>query len=172
MVISVIIDWWGPYNGIEDARKRMPMPQHWGSDAKALYMGLGSSNVCHYIGRTTGDPRKRMKESHHKLDEGAKIYVGEISSPGILGPRRNWSVSADHETAESVRIFVLKPKDNKSYKERPPENSGVVFSRLFDADYHEIPARPPPKFPILAAYDSSRDQSLLAKEKVLRRCWK
>lgn len=167
--ISVVVDWWGPYDGIDDARTRMPQ---WDSGVKALYMGLRPGNVCHYIGRTQ-DIENRLNGAHDKLDKNASIYVGKISSPGKSGPRIK-QVPIDLDVAEQVLIFILQPKDNDYRKKNPPSDCGcgVVFSRLFDADDHETPVLPPPKFPVLAVYDLNRGQSLLLKENKLYDLWK
>lgn len=161
--ISVVIDWCGPYDGIDDAKERMPQ---WKSGTKALYMGLRSGNVCHYIGRTE-DIKNRLNDAHGKLDEGASIYVGRISSPGKPGRKRK-KVPTDLDVAEHVLIFVLKPEDNDNRKKKAPEVCGVVFSRLFDAEDHTTPVPPPSKFPVLATYDPNLDQILLLKGGALR----
>ena len=147
--ISVVVDWWGPYDGIDDAKKKMPP---WLSGVKALYMGLRAGNVCQYIGRTK-NIAARLNDAHEKLDKDASIYVGRISSPGKPGPKST-KVPVDLDVAEHVLIFVLEPEDNDNRKENAPQGCGVVFSRLFDANNHETPVLPPPKFPVLAALRS------------------
>ena len=163
--ISVVIDWWGPYNGIDDARRRMPQ---WGSGVKALYMGLGFGNVCQYVGRTS-NLKQRLNGRHHKLADEARIYVGQVSSQGKSGPKSNKvQVPADLHMAERVLIFVLKPENNEKSKEKPPKKCGVVFSRLFHAVNHETPVYAiPSKFPVLAAYDPLSRAALLLKGKRL-----
>lgn len=137
------------------------MPQ-WGSGVKALYMGLRSGNVCQYLGRTE-NLKRRLNSAHHKLDESASIYVGQVSSPGKPG-RKSKKVPVDLDIAEQVLIFVLKPEDNDKFKESPPQRCGVVYSRLFDADNHEDPVYVlPSKFPVLAVYDPLSELGLLLK---------
>ena len=162
-IISVVVDWWGPFKGIDEVANNAP---RWDKGVKALYMVLGRNNVCNYVGRTENDVRERLR-GHLRVDRHDSLYVGKISSPGKPGPQSGGP--ADLDIAERTLIFVLQPHYNVQHKRYPPTDCGVVFSRLFDPKDHETPVFPTGKFPILAAYDPSFDETLLLKGKRLTR---
>lgn len=167
--IAVVVDWWGPYIGINAALDRVKNGE-WEEGWKSLYMGLGSGNVCEYVGRSM-NLHERLK--HHRSDSGSKlnhdarIYVGRIVSPGKPGPRKMArDVPDDLDFAERMMVFVLQPADNEKLQNEPPEECGVVFSRLFDPKEHDKPTtfgKFPPKFPVLAAHNDPSSEPVLIK---------
>ena len=148
MPIAVIIEWYGPYEGIETLKQEA---RTWPC-GKTLYMALGKYNKYRYIGLTK-NPEKRFKQHPKLLDENNKrFYIGEIVTQGITGPR-NIKKPPDLTYAEWVLIRWLDPELNVLRRDKDPDDSVSVFSHFYDGTDYESPINKLPKFPKLLGYD-------------------
>ena len=156
MPLSVTVDWYGPF-GKTDGASQVSL---WPSSEKLLYMALGSYNVYGYVGRTTRKNLNSRLSGHDHIEDDDDLYIGRVSTSGIPGPKPK-RVPQDLDAAEHALIFVLKPKRNKNFMEKPPEDCVVVYSRTFDHPETRMPTIPTPKFPSLVVYDPSLQKPIL-----------
>lgn len=153
MPVAVIIDWYGPYE------KGEPLGRQWRDGDKVLYMAWRKGNVCHYVGQTKASPQRRLVQND-KVQEDDRLYIGRIVTSGIPGPKP-LRIPTDLREAEHALIFALQPDDNVQNVRTPPDDCVVVYGRVFDRS--GSPVEPPPKFPILVAYDPDSHKSVLLK---------
>ena len=159
MPVSVIIDWYGPF----EKKAAAGQAWLWKDGEKLLYMALGSHNVCCYVGRTTARNLKQRLKGHDQVGGDDSLYIGRITTSGIPGPNPR-SVPRDLRAAEHALIFALQPERNEQLRGNPPEDCVVAYSRTFDHPMTEIPTTPPRKFPTLVVYDPSLERSVLLKK--------
>ncbi|WP_159349971.1 hypothetical protein [Roseomonas harenae] len=131
--IATVVDWFGPYT-------RSEAPKHageWG--LRGLYAAVG-----HKLVGTRG-PRKllyvgisenvaaRLASSHHKHNEieHAKIWLGEVSVPGIPG-KRTQKTNPHFASAEWALVYFLKPPLNTKKTVGAPNSSCVLLNRWWD----------------------------------------
>lgn len=166
MPIAVIIDWYGPYNSYDEFKEDASW---FGKNSKLIYMALSSHNKYEYIGLTT-NPKSRFR-NHHKIDPSLEserqiksFYLGEITTKGLPGRKRG-KVPSDLDAAEAILIKHLQPQRNSRGVKSLPKDCCVLYSRFFRGETVEewaVNYDPLKKFPKLLAYDSWRDEFLVA----------
>ena len=155
MPIAVVVDWYGPYTGLDALRD--VIHSEWEGVPRALYMALARWNTYQYIGLTT-DPPNRIHEGHEHLNhnDNDRFYVGEIVTQGITGPR-NGGQPPDLRLAEHALISFLQPALNRNKKYTEPEDFVSIFSCFYrprnSAGDYEPATNPLPKFPTVLAYN-------------------
>ena len=152
MPVAVIIDWYGPYNSLEDFiadAKRMPQ------NGRYLYMGVKAGNIVNYIGLTKRPSSRFDYHRNMEHSENKKFYFGEIVTKGLAGRKTKGAkkTALDLDIAEHALILELDPPLNDKRKQSNPDDCVSIFSRFFDVDDGEKPVRTLPKFPRLIAYD-------------------
>ena len=159
MPYAVVVDWYGPYRGVDSFVSEM---RRWTGGMRTLYMALGSGNVVRYVGSST-NPASRFY-NHQKLrDKGnRRFFAGVITSQGITGPRPT-ARPPDLAHAEHILIRVLAPTLNEKLVGTDPDDCVSVFSRFFAPDDDETPINPLPKFPSLVGYNCWLAQYLSCK---------
>ena len=150
MPVAVIVDWYGPYIGLDDFKDAM---KGWSKKERTLYMALGSYNTVRYIGMTE-NPRSRPN-NHPKLEEpdNKRFYTGRIVTQGISG-RRSRKHAPDLTIAEHALIYCLEPELNDKLVNTLPDDCVSVYSRFFKVEAENEVHAPLPKFPSLIAFNS------------------
>ena len=160
MPVAVIVDWYGPYTGLEALRGAVQA--EWQGVSRVLYMALARWNKCQYVGLTTS-PCNRIQEGHDQLKhkDNERFYIGQIITQGITGPR-NGGQPPDLRLVEHALISFLKPALNKYKKYTEPVDCTSIFSCFYrpksKAGDYESATNPLPKFPVLLAYNPYSQQ--------------
>jgi len=140
--IAVVIDWFGPYKGIQEANKVAQNDFEGG-----LYLFIGrkkhqkSRPKLLYVGKSN-DLSFRVNPNHHILpfiSGYPLIWLGEIASYGIPGKVK---VDLIHQ-AEWAMIYFLQPLLNEKKAANPPNYPITVFNRWWKKDY-ETPRKQRP----------------------------
>lgn len=145
--IGIVVDWRGPYNGIEGARKVtgsgyedglylfIGKQKYQKSPPKLLYVGISDSL------------QDRLTPQHEKLSYIAGepiIWLGEIASYGIPGRA---SQNLLHLAVWATAYFLQLPLNSKKTY-NPPNHPVTVVNRWWKKDY-QTPRkqRPHPNWP-------------------------
>jgi hypothetical protein len=132
--ISIVVDWYGPYKGIQEARE--PAENDYGD---GLYLFIGRQKYQKwppkllYVG-ISGSLHNRITTHHEKLPYIAGepiIWLGEIASYGIPGPA---SQNLLH-LAEWATAYFLKLSLNSKKTFNPPNYPVMVVNRWWKKDY-------------------------------------
>ena len=137
--IALIVDWYGPYPKIEDAKKAA---EEFG---EVLYLATGKrayqrTASMQYVGIST-DPKWRLNNNHHKLPEITKnfgIWLGEIGSQSLAGRRPQGHPtmhSKPVDLAEWVLAYFLQLPLNVRKRKNPPSDPVILISRWFKSDF-------------------------------------
>ncbi len=157
--LSVTVDWYGPYDSIQSAQEAAREEFDNG-----LYIGIGKSKwdrevAIQYIG-IAESLASRVGERHKKLSlivRDLEIWLGEVSSFGKPGRRRNASIPAHLDLAEWAFIYFLDLPLNDRKKVRHPYAPVTVHSRWYDIQYNLREAPPHPDFPIMIDFIGKED---------------
>ena len=133
--IALIVDWYGPYPKIEDAKKAA---EEFGD---VLYLATGKrayqrTASMQYVGIST-DPKWRLNNNHHKLPEITKnfgIWLGKIGSQSLAGRRPQGHPtmhSKPVDLAEWVLAYFLQLPLNVRKRKNPPSDPVILISRWF-----------------------------------------
>ena len=154
MLVAVIVDWYGPFEGLNDFTAAMGNSQEWPKGTRTFYLALGSHNKFRYIGLTE-NPAARFRDHPKIKDYGNKrFFAGEIVTQGISGRRRS-PRSPDLAMAEHALISYFQPELNSHLLLKQLTDCVSIFSRFFDPNDYVTPRRPlPTKFPPVIAYNS------------------
>ncbi|MGF7172758.1 GIY-YIG nuclease family protein [Azospirillum doebereinerae] len=150
--ISSVVDWFGPYRSLKDART--VARQDFGG---GLYAAIGWSKIegrspNQYRGRPTlqyigiaENLGGRLTETHHKIGlrgniEIASIWLGEVASYGVPGRRRK-KIEPHLDIVEWATAFFLRTQYNEM-KRTPPRCSCFVLNRWWSTDYETSIDRP------------------------------
>ena len=160
MPVAVIVDWYGPYTGLEGLREVVQAERQ--GVPRVLYMALARWNKCQNVGLTTS-PRNRIHEGHDQLNhkDNERFYIGQIVTQRITSPRHGGQ-PPDLRLAEHALISFLQPALNKYKKSTEPLDCILIFSCFYHpkskAGDYEPDANPLPKFPILLAHNTYSQQ--------------
>lgn len=163
MPYAAIIDWYGPYGSVKQAKAAVRK----GGFGEVLYLAIGSidrQKTAHiqYVGITL-DFTVRLGTGHtirqYVQEEGLSLYLGVISSQAIAGKRASYQ-NKKHDRlvylAESAMAFFLALPLNRNKRCSPPKDSVVVFNRWWKiSDDGEVRKwrRPHPDWPDFIEYD-------------------
>ena len=156
MLVAVIVDWYGPYTGLDALRE--VVQSDWQRVPRVLYMALARGNKYQYVGLTE-KPLRRIRRRHPKLKhkDNERFYVGQIVTQGITGPR-NGRQPPDLSLAEHALISFLQPTLNKDKKNTEPGDCVSIFSCFYHPKNYDRATNPLPKFPKVLAYNPYRQQ--------------
>lgn len=152
MPVSVIVDWYGPFETVDTFKAEL---RQWDKGVRTLYMALGSHNRIRYVGLTE-TPYSRFNNHPKVMDENnRRFYAGQIVTQGISGRRRS-KRAPDLSLTEHASIAYLAPELNKQLKAKDLPDCVCVYSRFFSLDDYETQIWPLPenKFPPVIAYSS------------------
>ena len=138
--VALIVDWSGPFDSIEDAKKAAKEFKL----SEVLYLATGKRkyqrySTMQYVG-ISNDLQSRFTK-HRTLPEVTgdfKLWIGEISSHGIAG-RRAQSHPVAHgravELAEWALAYFLALPLNVRKRTTPPSESVMLVNRWFRDDF-------------------------------------
>jgi len=151
--LAIIVDWFGPYS-LQTAKKIARE-----SFGTGVYLAIGrqkfqkAPSLIQYIG--LGNLLQRLKEDHHKLrliTRDRKIWLGEVGSEGIPGPKRK-RTNVQLDLVEWAHAYFLALPLNDKKRQTPPDRSVTVVNRWWKADFVTLRRRRPhPDWPILIDY--------------------
>lgn len=164
MTRAVVVDWYGPYPGVKQAKAAVR--NH--GFGEVLYLAIGSidrQKTAHiqYVGITL-DFTVRMGTGHtirqHVKEERLSLYLGVVSSQAIAGKRAAYQ-NQKHDRlvylAESAIAFFLALPLNRNKRCSPPKESVIVFNRWWryvgDDEVRKW-RRPHPEWPDFIEYDA------------------
>lgn len=136
--IALIVDWCGPFDTIEQAKKAAK------DFEEVLYLATGKTPYqrtasMQYVG-ISNDPKSRIAKNHHKLPEITKnfgIWLGAISSQSIAG-RKSSKNPVKHSRAvglaEWAIAYFLELPLNQRKRKNPPSEPVILISRWFKTD--------------------------------------
>lgn len=142
--VSIIIDWYGPYN-LEDAIKYSKKDY-----ADGLYMAIGkiknqkSLSKLQYIG-ISQELFNRLGRNHHKikkLSQECEIWLGEVGSYGIPGKKEKVT-DTQLDLAEWLHVYFLNLPLNSKKKKNPPSQFATVLNRWWFTDYETLRKKRP-----------------------------
>jgi hypothetical protein len=145
--IGIVVDWYGPYKSIQEARKVSKIDYEDG-----LYLFIGrqknqqSSTNLLYVG-ISGSLQDRLTPQHPILSDISGdpiIWLGEIASYGIPGPA---SQNLMHLAEWATAYFLQLPLNTKKTY-NPPNFPVTVVNRWWKRDYKtRRKQRPHPDWP-------------------------
>lgn len=159
MPIAIIVDWYGPYQGIDNFRK--VIKDEWIGVTKCLYMALGKHNRIRYVGLTKSPGTRFQNHPNMENEENVRFYIGQIVSQGVAG-RRGKKTRPDLDIAEHVLISQLDPVLNVKRKNGGFADCVSIYSRFFDSKTSE-PKPKLAKFPEMIGYNSWNDSMRVVK---------
>lgn len=143
--LAVIIDWFGPYNNLDDAKAAAKKDYKGG-----LYMAIGKTAKqkgtakLQYIG-ISEKLVNRIGNYHEKLDELKKpfqIWLGKMASVGLPG-KKTQVRDKRIDFSEKAHIYFLQLPLNNLHKKYPPKYPITVINRWWRVDYERKRKRRP-----------------------------
>ncbi|GHV00994.1 hypothetical protein AGMMS49521_0200 [Campylobacterota bacterium] len=148
--IAIIINWFGPYQNIEEAQTVSAK-----DFSDGLYLAIGRTPyqrgeaTLQYVGLAS-DLASRLNNNHHKLPEikhDFKLWLGEIASTGIAG-RKKKVTEIRLDLAEWCHSYFLELPLNEKKRDNPPDRPVTVLNRWWFKDYERKRIqRPHPDWP-------------------------
>ena len=137
--VVVKIDWYGPYKNLEDAQKASKDAFDGG-----LYLAIGAmenkkKNKIRYVGLSE-KLSTRVKNSHESLSrlvEPYEIWLGEIGSTGIAGPKTQVT-DLQLDLAEWAHVYFLDPNLNDKKRITPPKQPVTILNHWWGTDYETL----------------------------------
>ncbi|MCI5120605.1 MAG: hypothetical protein D3908_05330 [Candidatus Electrothrix sp. AUS4] len=153
--IAIVIDWYGPYSSLEEARAALNADYEDG-----LYMVIGKipyqreDPTLQYIG-ISKKLRSRVGNNHHKLGAISKlsgIWLGEVASTGIPGKKKQ-ATDLRLDLSEWCHSYFLQLPLNDKKTVNPPKEPVTVMNRWWFTDYEtKRNRRPHPDWPDIIDY--------------------
>lgn len=134
--IAAIVDWYGPYNSLEDARSEARSDY-----GEGIYMLIGRKKNqkwtrIQYIG-VAKDISTRLHNNHEKaktLTQEIEIWLGEIASTGIPGLKQK-KLNQQIDLVEWAHAYFLDLDCNCKKTVTPPDRPVTVINRWWKKDY-------------------------------------
>ena len=155
MPIAVIVEWYGPYDSLEDLKNAVK--DEWEGKWRTLYMALADWNKYQYVGLTEYPLNRFNSHIYLNREDNKTFYIGHIVTQGITGPR-NGGQPPDLKLAERALIRFLQPVLNTDKKDKDPEDFISIFSYFYDPENDDFASNPLPKFPKVLAYNPDLPQ--------------
>ena len=143
--VAIVIDWFGPYKSIEEAKIAM------NSDyVDGLYMAIGKTAyqrgkpTLQYVG-ISKNLKTRVNNKQHKICQISKlneIWLGEVASTGIAGKKRQ-ATDLRLDLAEWCHSYFLQLPKNDKKTINPPKYPVTVLNRWWFKDYEKKRERRP-----------------------------
>lgn len=133
--IAIIVDWYGPYHSLEEARGNAREEFESG-----LYMLIGRKKYekdtkLQYIG-IAKNLATRLSNSHPaavKLEQQIEIWMGEISSAGKPGPKEK-ETNIGIDLCEWAHAYCLQLPLNEKKKENLPDGMVTLVNRWWQKE--------------------------------------
>jgi hypothetical protein len=159
-LLTISIDWYGPYQSLGDAR-RQGIASDLGEFLYLAYRTDGQSNS--YVGLSS-NVSSRLTSSHHVLGNwpvgSGQLWIGVIASQYEAGRKPFGSYSAhsgELHFAEHMTAYFVETSDNVRKRTNRPDRSGVLLNRWFRgaAPWKRHGHRPHPDWPDLIEYEAN-----------------
>ena len=135
--VTVVIDWYGPYSSIPEARKAARNDY-----GDGLYMAVGKIKhqrgykKLQYIGLSS-TLAVRLSNGHKKLklvSQKFELWMGEVGSTGIPGKKAQVT-NVQLDLAEWAHSYFLELPLNNKKRRKPPKHPVTVLNRWWQSDY-------------------------------------
>ena len=144
--IVVKIDWYGPYKNMAEAKGAAQSDFDDG-----LYLAIGSlknkkKNKIRYVGLSK-NLAGRVSNTHEtlsKLVEPYEIWLGEVGSTGIAGPKTQ-TTDLHLDLAEWCHVYFIDPYLNDKKRYSPPKKPVTVINHWWEKDYESLLKKRPHK---------------------------
>lgn len=142
--LMIAINWYGPYNTLEDARCKARHDYNHG-----LYLAIGKrkherKRAMQYIG-IGNNLHTRLNDRHHKLADIVRersLWLGEIATAEPSGKRMKATLTT-LDFAEWMHARFLKLPLNDKKTKQLPSRSVTVINRWYATDYETLRLRRP-----------------------------
>lgn len=132
--VVAVIDWFGPYSTLEDARRAA-----FDYD-DGIYCAIGKRKYerysrIQYVG-LANNLRARLNGTHHKLPEITRertIWLGEVVSPRTPGKKIK-TTDRMLDLAEWAHAYFLQVPLNERKKLNPPDRPITVYNKWWRTD--------------------------------------
>lgn len=145
--LMISIDWYGPYKGLENAKKSA----HNDGYLHGLYLCIGACDgqdeaIIQYIG-IGRRLSTRLHKEHHKLRRVVKdveIWLGEVGTPEPSGIKlKATKTTLDYAEWLHARFMAIPLNDRKT--KSAPNRSVTVLNRWWKIDYQTMRRNRPHK---------------------------